>query len=154
MHINHSHKVYDPLVLSDSKVAFLGEAEDTAFCPLYFFIDSVEINYQRFPCLPNSRGYSMSVAFFFQYTVKFLLRKLSLFDVYLDINNFFDNFISNFRGVFKQILEMFFPLLMSNILGRLLLVLLLTCSFFCSFHLPFNRDCLSFTEFLVLSRCS
>ena len=55
----------------------------------------------------------MSVAFFFQYTVKFLLRKLSLFDVYLDINNFFDNFISNFRGVFKQILEMFFPLLMS-----------------------------------------
>ena len=59
------------------------------------------------------RGLQVFCFSFFHYTVKFIIHKVSLFNVLLTIDNFFSIFLCDFRWVSTQILKVFFLLLKS-----------------------------------------
>ena len=115
----NSRKSYVSTVLSDSKVTFLGEREDTAFrlflyCFLSISSNELSKNVVKFPCLPYFRrnfvGVSnFSVLILFGTALKFsFVNCPSLMSGWLLII-----FSLGFRRISEQILEIFFPLLKS-----------------------------------------
>ena len=144
---SYSSKSYISVVLSDSKLTFLGKGDDAAFYPFLYRLHYIikEVCHQIFLSSIFHKifcqGMQLFLNLFFHQYIKFFLHKLSLFEVKLGIINYCD---SNFKSTSKEILDIFFLFHKNFVLE--VCSLLPTSFTACHVH----HDCLSSYEFLIL----